>query len=601
MSARGTTAGPVDLQFESRRPWRTLGNLYRPEQRRLWLAGLFYLVKAAPVWVLPVITANIVDLLAHPGPEVQRKLALNALIGAGAILQNVFTGTLYVRCLSGAVRNVEVKVRSALVRRLQMLTLGFLGRHDTATLQTKLLRDIESVEQMSRQLFDIGLYAVASVVVALAVTAVRAPVFVPVLLLFIPLVALSRKLIAGRLQRRNEVLRRELEGMNVSMLGMLNMIPVTRAHAAEDEEIQRAENRFETVRSAAYELDSAAGTLGAAAWVALMLVNFGGLVVAAWLAWRGIVPLTPGDLVLLAGYFTAIMTAVLQLNALLPVITRGCDALESIGEVLECPDIEENRGKRAVADVRGRFDFEGVGFAYPAETGLVPALDGVTFTVEPGETVGIVGPSGSGKSTLASLITGFHRPTSGRLLLDDGDIAGIDLRTYRRHLAVVSQQTILFHGTLRENIVYGAPSVGEAQLAAALAAANLTEFIARLPRGVETLIGPAGVQLSGGQRQRVAIARALLREPRVLILDEATSALDGASEAVVQLALERLAAGRTTFVIAHRLAVVRRVDRVVVLEHGRVVEIGRPVDLLAQPDSRFARLHAESGEHTPSS
>jgi ATP-binding cassette subfamily B protein len=216
--------------------------------------------------------------------------------------------------------------------------------------------------------------------------------------------------------------------------------------------------------------------------------------------------------------------------------------------------------------------------------------------VVPGETVGIVGPSGSGKSTLASLITGFHRPTAGRLLLDGGDIAGIDLRTFRRHLAVVSQQTILFHGTLRENIVYGAPAVGDAQLAAALAAANLTEFIAQLPQGVETLIGPAGVQLSGGQRQRVAIARALLREPKVLILDEATSALDAASEGVVQLALERLAAGRTTFVIAHRLAVVRRVDRVVVLEHGRVVEIGRPADLLARPASRFARMHAGAGE-----
>jgi ATP-binding cassette subfamily B protein len=581
----------MDIHFKARHPWRTLANLYRPERRRLWLAVLFNLVKVMPVWVLPVVTANIVDVLARPGPEALPRLWLNAAIGGLAILQNVFTASLYVRYLSGAVRNVEVRVRSALVRRLQMLSLGYLGRQDTATLQTKLLRDIESMEQMSRQLFESGLFAVASVIVALAVTAVRAPVFVPVLVVFIPLVALSRRLIAGRLQRRNETLRREIEGMNASVLGMLNMIPVTRAHAAEDEEISRAENRFESVRSAAFSLDNAAGTLGAAAWVVLMLVNFSGLVTAAWLAYRGIVPLTPGDLVLLAGYFTAIMTAVLQLNALLPVVTRGCDALQSIGEVLECPDMEENRGKRAVARVRGRFDFERIGFTYQADSGAAPALTDISFSVQPGETVGIVGPSGSGKSTLASLLTGFHRPTSGRLLLDGQDITEIDLRTFRRQLAVVSQQTILFHGTLRENIVYGAREVSAAMLAAALESANVAEFIDQLPQGPDTLIGPAGVQLSGGQRQRIAIARALLREPRVLILDEATSALDAASEGVVQQALERLAAGRTTFVIAHRLSVMRRVDRVVVLERGRIVESGIPAELLARPQSFFARMH----------
>jgi len=586
------TLAPVDIHFESRRPWKTLANLYRPERAALGPALLFFLVKTTPVWVLPVVTANIVDVLARPEAAAPRRLAMNAGVGLLCILQNVLTNAYYVRGLSSALRNVEVRIRSALVRRLQMLSLGFLGQRDIAALQTKLLRDVESVEQMSRQLFDIGVAAATSVVVALAVTAVRAPVFVPVFLTFAPLVGLGHRLLTRRIQPRHERLRLELEAMNSSVLGMLAMIPVTRAHAVEHEEVSRAEERFASVRSAAYSLDSAMGTFGGAVWATLMTVNFGGLSLAAWLAYRGTIHLTAGDFVLVAGYFATIMAAVLQLNALLPVVTRGCDGLESIGEVLESPDIEENRGKRPVGEIAGAFTFDAVTYHYPGNAGSPPALDGVSFQVGPGETVAIVGPSGSGKSTFASLVTGFHRPTGGRILLDGADLTTIDLRTYRRQMSVVTQQTILFHGTLRENVVYGARNVTEDSLRAALDAANVSEFLRDLPAGIDTLIGPAGIQLSGGQRQRLAIARAILRRPKILILDEATSALDLGSEAIVQEALERLAVGRTTFVIAHRLSVLRRVDRVVVFDKGRLVESGPRDELLANANGYLARLQA---------
>jgi ATP-binding cassette subfamily B protein len=562
----------TEKSFNGNRPWRTLFHLYCPEQRWVLLAMVSYLFKASPLWVLPVITANIIDVIAHRTDGGLRSLEINAAIGAMAILQNIPSAILYVNFVSHAVRNVEIRLRSALVRRLQMLSMGYYNRTDTGILQSKVLRDVESVATLSQQIVDSGQLAVVSILVALVVTAIRMPVFVPVFILFVPLIWLIRKLMAGRLQRYNENFRKELEGMNSLVLGMINLIPVTRAHAAEVEEIKRAEAQFTNVRRAARSFDKVAGLFGATGWVILMLFNLSGLVLGAWLSYKRILPLTPGDLVLLAGYFNAIMAAVMQLNAMLPVITRGFDGLRSIGEVLECPDIEENRGKKCIEKVLGEFKFENVSFSYDKNSGVPPALQQINVNIRAGESIGIVGPSGSGKSTFISLITGFHRPTEGRILLDGVDMNEMDLRTFRRHLAIVSQQTILFNGTLRENIVYGTRDVSEAELQTAIADANAVNFIKELPHGLETEIGPAGVQLSGGQRQRIAIARALLRDPRVLILDEATSSLDAGSELVVQQALERLMVGRTAFIIAHRLNILRRVDRTMVLEGGVIKE-----------------------------
>ena len=563
---------PIEKQFRADKPWRTLLNLYRPERRWVFAAMISYLFKFSPVLILPVVTANLTDIIAHRSAGGLRSLWINAVIGTIAIAQNIPSSMLYVDFLSRAVRNVEIRLRSALVRRLQMLSIGYYNRTDTGTLQMKVVRDIESIEMMSRQIIDIGEQAVVSIIVALIVTAFRMPVFVPVFILFVPLIWLVRRFMVGRLQRYNQNFRKELEGMNSLVLGMVNMIPITRAHAAEDAEISRVENQFGNVRRAARSFDKTAGLFGALGWVTLMLFNLGGLTLGAWLSYKGILPLTPGDLVLLAFYFNMILQSVMQFNTMLPVITRGFDGLRSIGEVLECPDIEENRGKKSGEQVRGEFRFENVSFSYDKKSGAQPALQQINLRVQAGESIGIVGPSGSGKSTLMSLITGFHRPTSGRIFLDGEDMNEIDLRTYRRHLAIVSQQTILFNGTLRENIVYGTKDVGEDELQAAIADANATSFIKELPQGLETELGVEGVQLSGGQRQRIAIARALLRDPRVLILDEATSALDTGTAAVVRQALKRLMAGRTTFIIAHHQNILSHVNRTIVLEQGEIKE-----------------------------
>nr|BFE81722.1 hypothetical protein GCM10020093_043230 [Planobispora longispora] len=232
-----------------------------------------------------------------------------------------------------------------------------------------------------------------------------------------------------------------------------------------------------------------------------------------------------------------------------------------------------------MAAVRGEVEFRDVEFGY-GEDGGGPAVRDFTLKVAPGETIALVGPSGAGKSTVLNLVIGFLRPTAGRILLDGRDMETLDLRTYRRFLSVVPQESILFEGSIRENVTYGLAGVPEERVRRALEDANAMEFVDRLPNGLDTVVGERGARLSGGQKQRLAIARALIRDPRVLILDEATSALDTRSEALIQQALARLVAGRTVFVVAHRLSTIRGADRIVVMRDGGIEEIGTHEELV---------------------
>jgi ATP-binding cassette subfamily B protein len=261
------------------------------------------------------------------------------------------------------------------------------------------------------------------------------------------------------------------------------------------------------------------------------------------------------------------------------VLARGRESVRSIAEVLEDPDLEHNHDKRDVQNVVGRLALEGVGFVYPGDP--QPALDGIDLDVAPGETIAFVGPSGSGKSTMLNLVLGFVRPTSGRILLDGRDTAELDLRQARQFFSVVPQESVLFEGSIRENVQYGLRNVSDDELERVLRDANALDFVRELPDGWDSVVGQRGARLSGGQRQRLAIARALLKDAPVLILDEPTSALDAETEDLVLEALQRLRQGRTTLVIAHRMATVQSADRVVVIVDGRVAEIGTHAELLS--------------------
>jgi ATP-binding cassette subfamily B protein len=379
-----------------------------------------------------------------------------------------------------------------------------------------------------------------------------------------------------------------------------------------------------------------AAALGAARWRAVfvsffILALFGGIVIVLWfgagLMQRGAI--SAGELTRFVLYTTFVAGAMGQSAELFSQLQKTVGATQRVRELLREPTEGEatvpssaGTGGRAawpagsagegaaagagvpaaprpatLADadlplrLRGEVEMVDVSFRYPARA-EVPVLQGVNLAARPGERIALVGPSGAGKSTLTALLLRFYDPDCGRLFIDGRDARAYPLKWLRGQMAIVPQDVLLFGGTIAENIVYGRPGADAAAVQEAARLANADDFIRAFPEGYETMVGDRGVKLSGGQRQRIAIARAILKDPAILILDEATSSLDSESEHLVQVALERLMQGRTTFVIAHRLATVRHADQIAVIEGGRVAELGTHEVLSARPDGRYRRLSA---------
>ena len=293
--------------------------------------------------------------------------------------------------------------------------------------------------------------------------------------------------------------------------------------------------------------------------------------------------LSVGTMIAFYAYLGSLYLPLQRFSELSVVVSNSLAAIERIFEFFDIrPEVAEARDARPLQGAAGRVSFLDVSFSYPSRRNGHPVLSGIDLDVEPGETVAIVGRSGAGKSTLVSLIPRFYDVSEGAVCIDDIDVRRLTLASLRDHIGIVPQDSILFSGTLQENLVYGKPDATEAEVLAATRAANADEFIVQLPEGYLTIVGERGIRLSGGQRQRVAIARTFLKDPPILILDEATAALDSESENLIHDALRRLMRGRTTFIIAHRLSTVMNADRIVVIEDGTIREIGRHAELLAR-------------------
>ena len=557
-------------------PMQILLGLYKGNYHKFFLAVIFFFIKHAPVWVLPIVTANIINDITSGSPETYQNIIIQAMIMIVLVALNIPMNYMYTRYKSLATRYAETGLRRALVRKLQQLSISYHKETQSGRLQSKIMRDVEAVETLSTQMFLSILNIALNIAIALIVTINKSLVVFIFFLLTTPIAAATMVFFRNVMKKRNNEFRKEMEETSARVMEMVELIPVTRAHALEEEEVQKMSGQLFAVAEKGYRLDVIQSLFGSVGWAIFQIFQVVCLGFTGFLAIKGTV--MPGDITLYQSYFATIVSQVSSLMSLIPTIAKGIESVNSIGEVLLEDDIEQNEGKEIIKDIYGEFDFKDVTFRYNNIDRTV--LHNLNLHVDKGETIALVGESGAGKSTILNLVIGFNQVNSGEVLIDGHNMKDIDLRSYRKYLAVVPQTSILFSGTIRDNITYGVDNVDEATLDEIVKAANLTDLINSLPDGLDTMVGEHGGKLSGGQRQRISIARALIRNPKVIVLDEATSALDSISEKLIQEALNNLTKDRTTFIVAHRLSTIKDADKIAVIADGHCVEYGTYDELM---------------------
>lgn len=557
-------------------PMQILLGLYKGNYHKFFLAVIFFFIKHTPVWVLPIVTANIINDITSGSPETYQNIIIQAMIMIVLVALNIPMNYMYTRYKSLATRYAETGLRRALVRKLQQLSISYHKETQSGRLQSKIMRDVEAVETLSTQMFLSILNIALNIAIALIVTINKSLVVFIFFLLTTPIAAATMVFFRNVMKKRNNEFRKEMEETSARVMEMVELIPVTRAHALEEEEVQKMSGQLFAVAEKGYRLDVIQSLFGSVGWAIFQIFQVVCLGFTGFLAIKGTV--MPGDITLYQSYFATIVSQVSSLMSLIPTIAKGIESVNSIGEVLLEDDIEQNEGKEIIKDIYGEFDFKDVTFRYNNIDR--PVLHNLNLHVDKGETIALVGESGAGKSTILNLVIGFNQVNSGEVLIDGHNMKDIDLRSYRKHLAVVPQTSILFSGTIRDNITYGVDNVDEATLDEIVKAANLTDLINSLPDGLDTMVGEHGGKLSGGQRQRISIARALIRNPKVIVLDEATSALDSISEKLIQEALNNLTKDRTTFIVAHRLSTIKDADKIAVIADGHCVEYGTYDELM---------------------
>ena len=555
---------------------RILLGLYKGDYNNLFFSSLFFIIKSIPEWVLPLITADVINVVISKPDNIVFRLMLDFIIALVVLLQNIPTHMLHSHFFSKAKRRVEAGLRGAMVRKLQQLSIGFHKEMPTGKIQSKVMRDVENVEVLSSQIFTMVMRIVSNMAITLTVVLTKSlPVFF-MFLICIPFFAFVMAKFRNPLRSSNSEFRKTVENTSSNVIDMIELVPVTRAHALEEKEIKKITTEVTDVAHKGYKLDFIQSLFGSVIWVLMSLAQVVCLIFTGYLAVRGTIK-NIGDITLYQTYFTTLLGYVNNIIAIMPILAKGLESVTSIGEILGAGDIEDNNGKENLKDLEGTFEFNNVFFKYDNESRV---LNGINLKINKGETIALVGESGSGKSTIVNLVTGFYKPTSGEILIDGKNIEQINLHSYRRFLSVVPQKTILFSGTVKENITYGNPRISKERLNEVIEAAQLGNVIEKLPKGLNTSVGEHGDKLSGGQKQRIAIARAIIRDPKVIVFDEATSALDSVSEAEIQKAIDHLTKNRTTFIVAHRLSTIRNADKIAVIREGRCVEFGTYEELM---------------------